>query len=115
MTNTNDKDDDNEAETHVLTQLKYFRDRMDLLASYGLEMPDFLFLEGMFESTDRFPLFWLYRLGMQNPQALGINDSAELRTYILGVIIGYAGGLKNTWPDIRMDGDEGFSIEGVPI
>jgi len=44
---------------------------------------------------------------MQYPEQLDIHDAGELTSYIQGCILGYAAGLKATWPD--------DDIQGTPV
>jgi hypothetical protein len=101
---TEENDEEKEAAEHVDKQLTFLRGRIDMLREYGLEMEDFLFMEGMVGNVNEFPLFKLYRMAMQHPDQLDIHDAAELTSFIQGCIIGYAAGLKNIWPDTDVQG-----------
>lgn len=101
----NSESDRKEAELHVDTQFKFMRSRIDLLSKYGLEMEDFSWLESFVIDIKAVPLYHLYRMAFENPVDLEIGDTQQLRTFLQGLVFGYAAGLKAEYPEINHDED----------
>lgn len=106
----NTEDEKKEAGEHVDSMLTFLRKREKILNYYGLEMEDFLFMEAMVEDTGSLPLHNLYALAMVQHDAFEISDINEARHFIRGAILGYALGLKSTWPNL--DNDNGGELPG---
>jgi len=106
----NNEEAEHEAGEHVDSILTFFRKREKMLNFYGLEMQDFLFMEAMVKDTESLPLHNLYAMAMINNESLEIADISDARHFIRGAILGYALGLKNTWPDLN--GDDGKELPG---
>jgi len=83
-------------EDHVDYTLHYFRDRIDVLAAYGLEMEDFLVLEKFIVDRDSITLNKVYNLILYTPDAIEADNQEKVTVAMLGAILGYIAGMKDT-------------------
>ncbi len=99
-------EEEHDAAADFIDQLFIFlRTKIDLLKKYDVEMEDFKFLENIIKDDDALiGLTRVWNISFTEPLEIGLSDEDQRRAYLLGAVLGFSEGLKQSLSDIENTG-----------